>query len=174
VFHYGGMTIKNLIADLNAHTSGISRSAKLVTILTSVGFSCMVLFRIQSYLYSHKLIFLAYQLHRYNLAVHGADFMPGCKLGPGFRVEHPSGIVIGAGVVVGSNCTIMQGVTLGARDSKSSNLENKFPCLGDDIKVGANSSILGDVYVSSHSTIGAHSLVLKDVEPNSTLKGLWK
>ena len=172
--HHGGTTIRNLSADLKAHASGTSRRAKLITTVTSVGFSCMVLFRVQSYLYSRKLIFLAYQVHRYNLAVHGADFMPGCKVGPGFRVEHPVGIVIGAGVVVGSNCTIMQGVTLGARESKSSNLENRFPRLGDNIKVGANSSILGDVYVGSGSAIGAHSLVISNVEPNSVIKGVWK
>jgi serine O-acetyltransferase len=68
----------------------------------------------------------------------------------------------------------MQGVTLGARESKSSNLENRFPRLGDNIKVGANSSILGDVYVGSGSAIGAHSLVISNVEPNSVIKGVWK
>jgi len=134
----------------------------------------MAIVRAQSYFYRRNLIFLAYQLHRYNLAVHGADFMPGCQIGPGLRIEHPSGIVVGAGVVIGKNCTIMQGCTLGARESKSKKVSNNFPRLGDGVKMGANSSILGDVIIGSNSTIGAHSLILKNVGENSTIIGIWK
>jgi len=165
--------MKNLIADLNAHTTGSSKRSKLITLLISVGFSCMFIFRVQSYLYKRKLIFLAYQLHRYNLAVHGADFMPGCEIGPGLRIEHPAGIVIGAGVVIGNSCTILQGTTIGSRDSRSKDLSNKFPRLGDNVKIGANSTILGEVQIGSNSIIGAHSLVLKSTAENSTIMGLW-
>lgn len=75
------------------------------------------------------------------------------------------GVVLHERVVIGENCRIYQGVTIGGRGTKGT------PIIGNNVFIGANSTIIGNVKVGDNSTIGANSLVLYDVNPNSTVGG---
>jgi serine O-acetyltransferase len=134
----------------------------------------VLLYRIQNYFYGHGFLLLAYVTHRANFFFHGIDIVPGAQIGAGLRIEHPHGIVIGGKVSIGKNFTILQNVTLGTRYIDEDNYNDLFPVIGDNVFIGCNSSVLGGVVVKNKSVIGAHSLVLKDVDEESRVYGLHK
>lgn len=101
----------------------------------------------------------------------GIDVAAGARIGPGVWFEHPVGVVIGNGVVVGRNASIAQGVTLGVRQSLADGATD-FPVLGDDVFVGSRASVLGAVEVGDGAVVAAHSLVLRDVAPGVTVAGV--
>ncbi len=93
----------------------------------------------------------------------GCEISPKAKIGPGFVVYHPIGIVVGP-VVVGRNFVIRQNCTVGKR--------HKFgggPIIGDNVEMGANSHILGEIEVVNGSTLGANSLLIQ----NALLPGTY-
>ncbi|MBV9463570.1 MAG: serine acetyltransferase [Verrucomicrobiae bacterium] len=98
------------------------------------------------------------------------------KVGPGFYISHGVNIVIGSGARIGANCTILNGVTLGQRrrieDLKGEAGEDGYPVLGDDIYLGTGCKILGPVCIDDHVTVGANSVVTKDVRSNVIVAGV--
>lgn len=83
------------------------------------------------------------------------------------KFPHPVGIVIGIGVKVGYNCTIFQNVTIGTKTL----FKHDYPILGDNVIVGANSVIIGDVIIGNNVVIGACTLVNIDLPENSIAVG---
>jgi serine O-acetyltransferase len=158
--------------DLERFANGPGFLNKIKISFTSIGFTTVILIRLQSFFYTHKMIFLAYLLHHWNLFTTGADVLPGCKIGAGLRIEHPVGIVIGAGVVIGQNCTIMQGVTIGVKHIDRTFNDHKYPIIGDNVSIGSKASILGGIHVGSDSIIGAHAVVTTDASAGSNLVGI--
>ena len=158
----------NLIReDLARFAHGPSLRDKLKVLILSPGFLAVVIIRTQEYFRSHHLLLISYFFQRVNLTLHGIDVLPGATIAGGLRLEHPAGIVIGAGTVIGSNCTIMQGVTLGVRNVSRERNNNEFPKIGDRVFIGAHSSILGGVTIGNDAIIGAHSLVLVHCAPRT-------
>lgn len=134
------------------------------------GFKSVVIYRIQQITLSRfpRLALLASSI---NVRVTGAQFCVGSSLGPGLIVRHPVGIVIGGGVVAGRNLTISQGVTLG-RKSVSSDGENHYPSIANDVTIGTNSVLLGGIKIGDRVTIGALTLVNTNVESDVTIVGI--
>ena len=92
------------------------------------------------------------------------------KIGPGFVVVHGHDIVVGGDVEIGDNCKIFNGVTLG---NKHTEVEfNAQPKLGANVVLSTGCKVLGAVSIGSHSIIGANSVVLLDVPPNSLAVGV--
>jgi len=158
--------------DLERYTNGPGLLDKLKISFTSIGFTTVVLIRLQSFLYRHKCVFLAYLIHHLNLVITGSDVLPGSQIGAGLRIEHPVGIVIGAGVKIGENCMIMQGVTIGVKIIERSQNDHAYPTIGDNVSIGSKASILGGISIGSNSTIGAHAVVISDAPPGSRLAGI--
>jgi len=77
--------------------------------------------------------------------------------------------VIGETAIVGNNVTIYQGVTLGG---VSLNPGKRHPTIEDDVTIGAGAKILGNIIIGKGSRIGANSVVVKDVPPDSTVVGI--
>lgn len=89
------------------------------------------------------------------------------QIGPGLRIWHFGNIFIHEDVVIGANCTLRQGVTIGNR------IENgAVPILEDDVELGAYAQILGAVRIGKGAKIGAMSVVLRDVPPGATAVGM--
>jgi len=84
---------------------------------------------------------------------------------------HPFGICINAGTQIGKGCDIRHGVTLGKVNPKG---KPEKITIGNNVFIGCNASVLGNVKIGSNATIGAHALVLKDVPDGMKIKGLWK
>lgn len=99
----------------------------------------------------------------------GIEIHPGAMIGEGFFIDHGMGVVIGATSIIGSNVTLYQGVTLGGT---SLNLGKRHPTLLDNVVVGVGAAVLGDILIGENSQIGAGSVVVKDVPPNSTVVGI--
>lgn len=99
----------------------------------------------------------------------GCDIHPGATVGKGFFIDHATGVVIGETAVVCDNVTIYQGVTLGGVSFKKG---KRHPTVGDNVVIGANATVLGDIHIGNNVRIGAGSVVLGDVPPNSTVVGV--
>jgi len=106
-----------------------------------------------------------------NIVMFGLEVAPRCEIGPGIFFPHPSGTVVGAWRI-GSNVTIFQGVTLGAKE-----LDMGFDCrlrpgVGDNVMLGAGSKILGGIHIGDNVTVGANSVVVDSVEAGSVVVGI--
>ena len=100
----------------------------------------------------------------------GADIHPAATIGRRFTIDHGIGIVIGGTAIIGDDCMLYQGVTLGMTGKK---LEGKrHPTLGDDVLVGANAVVLGDIHVDSGVRVGAGAVVVDDVPDDVTVVGV--
>jgi len=163
-----------IIADLRSFSHGSKFRDYIKVFILSPGFRAVMIFRLQSWAYEKKFLLLSYYFYKLNLRNYGFDALPGALIGPGLLVEHPVGIVIGAGVEIGKNCQLGPGVTLGAKDRSRPEDEPSFPHIGDGVFLGARSTIIGHVQIGNDSRIGAHGLVLKDVLAGSTVVGLHK
>lgn len=97
----------------------------------------------------------------------GVSLPKAATIGPGLRVWHFGNIFINSGAVIGRNCTLRQGVTIGNRHE-----DGPLPIIGDNVDIGAYAQILGGVRIGDNVKIGAMSVVLKDVPSNSTAIGI--
>lgn len=99
----------------------------------------------------------------------GVDIHPGALLGRRLFIDHATGVVIGETAIVGSDVTIYQGVTLGGTGKGHG---KRHPTICDGVFIGNNANILGNICVGENSRVGAGSVVLDDVPPNSTVVGV--
>ena len=99
----------------------------------------------------------------------GIDIHPGAKIGKRVFIDHGMGTVIGETAVIGDDCILYHGVTLGSNTFEK---VDRHPKLGNHVIVYAHATIIGPVYIGDHSIIAAKTLVLKDAPPYSKLKGI--
>ncbi|WP_298952468.1 serine O-acetyltransferase [uncultured Nonlabens sp.] len=90
-------------------------------------------------------------------------------IGEGFYIGHHSGIIINANVVIGKNCNISQGVTIGVSGRRD---KRGTPVIGDQVYIGANATVAGKIKIGDKAVIGANSLVVKDVVAGTTVVGV--
>ena len=99
----------------------------------------------------------------------GVDIHPGALLGRRLFIDHATGVVIGETAIVGSDVTMYQGVTLGGTGKGHG---KRHPTVCDGVFIGNNANMLGNMTVGENSRVGAGSVVLADVPPNSTVVGV--
>ena len=99
----------------------------------------------------------------------GIEIHPAARLGRGLFIDHGMGVVIGETAEVGRNVTLLQGVTLGGTSLRR---EKRHPTLGDNVVVGAGAKVLGGFTIGENSRIGAGSVVVREVPPNSVVVGV--
>jgi len=103
----------------------------------------------------------------------GVEIHPAALLGRRLFIDHGMGVVIGETAIVGSDVTLYQGVTLGGTGSSFDGPGGKrHPTLCDGVFVGNNANVLGNITIGANSRVGAGSVVLRDVPPNSTVVGV--
>lgn len=102
--------------------------------------------------------------HRLGIEIH-----PAASVGRRLVIDHGMGVVVGETAVIGDDCLIYQGVTLGCTGKQ---LGKRHPTLGDGVVVGANACVLGDIVVGDRAKVGAGAVVLRDVAPGSTAVGV--
>ncbi len=106
---------------------------------------------------------------RFARNVYGIELPCGVKLGRRVIFEHQSGIVIHGNAVIGDDCVIRQGVTIGNR---SMDKPFEAPILEEGVHVGAGAKILGKVIIGRKVNVGANAVVLEDVPAGSTVVGI--
>jgi serine O-acetyltransferase len=139
-------------------------------LMFSPGLHAILIHRVSHRLYLKGEYKLARLLNYWGRVLTGADVHPGATIGKGFFIDHATGVVIGETTVIGDNVSLFQGVTLGG--VSTSKEEKRHPTLKDNVIVGAHATILGDIVIGENSKIGAGSVVVKDVPPNSTVVGV--
>lgn len=133
------------------------------------GFHAIQSHRINHYLYNNGRKTLAYFLQNRASEVFGVDIHPAAKFGHGIMFDHGTGIVIGETAVLGNDISLLHGVTLGGSGKESG---DRHPKVGDGVMIGANASVLGNIRIGHCAKIGAGSVVVRDVEPQTTVVGV--
>jgi serine O-acetyltransferase len=98
----------------------------------------------------------------------GIEVHPAAKIGRGLFIDHGAGVVIGETAEVGDDVTMYQGVTLGGTGFARG---KRHPTVGDQVMIGAGAKLLGPIEIGERSKVGANSVVIHDVPPNSTVVG---
>ena len=143
--------------------------SSLDVIFSYPGFHALFFHRIAHRLWGWRLKFLARLLSHFSRMLTGIEIHPAVKVGSGFFIDHGMGVVIGETTEIGDNVTLYQGVTLGGVSLKK---EKRHPTLRNNVVVGAGAKVLGPFEVGENSRIGANSVVVKAVPPNSTVVGI--
>ncbi len=143
--------------------------SRLEALLCYPGFHAICMHRIAHFLWNHNLKLLARVVSHISRFLTGIEIHPGARIGKGFFIDHGMGVVIGETAEIGDNVTLYHQVTLGGVSLKK---EKRHPTLRDRVVVGAGAKILGPFVVGENSKIGANSVVVKEVPPNSTVVGV--
>lgn len=135
------MILKDIWMDIKAvqERDPAARSA-LEVLLLYQGIHALIWHRFAHWFYQHKMFFIARLISQIARFFTLIEIHPGATLGRGILIDHGSGVVIGETAVVGDNCTIYQGVTLGGVGTKKG---KRHPTLGNNVMVGAGAKILG-------------------------------
>ena len=102
-------------------------------------------------------------------AVTGVEIHPSAVIGPGFFIDHGTGVVIGETAEIGENVTLYQGVTLGGTGFEAG---KRHPSVEDNVTIGSGAKLLGPITIGHGAKIGANAVVIHDVPPNSTVVGV--
>lgn len=99
----------------------------------------------------------------------GVEIHPAAQIGRRFFIDHAMGVIIGETTVIGDDCTIYQGVTLGGTGKETG---KRHPTLGNNVLVGVGASVLGNITIGDNSKVGGGAVVVNDVPPNCTVVGI--
>lgn len=164
--------LKILVAkDYKRYTaSNISIVGLIKLLLIEPGFQLTFWLRFTTFLSrkkAYKLFYLvSYRFYRHYKVKYGIQIPLHTDIGGGFMIIHYNNIVINRNTIIGENCTIRQGVTIGNKGQ-----DGKAPILSNSIEIGANAIILGNIKIGENSIIGAGSVVVKDVADNTIVAG---
>ena len=141
----------------------------LEVLLLYQGVHALIWHRFAHWFYRHRMFFIARLISQVARFFTMIDIHPGAQLGHGILIDHGAGVVIGETAVVGDNCTIYQGVTLGGVGTQKG---KRHPTLGNNVMVGAGAKILGAFEVGDNCYIAANAVLLKPLEDNVTAVGI--
>lgn len=103
----------------------------------------------------------------------GIEIHPGATIGRRFFIDHGMGVVIGETAIIGDDCMLYHGVTLGGKAPRHTAPGTKrHPTLGDGVTVGAGAKVLGDITIGEWSAVGANAVVTRSAPPHSLLVGV--
>lgn len=140
----------------------------------NASFRITYLFRIASYLKSKKNLFAKVAIlfvnliYRHQQWLTGIQLPIGTKIGKGLVFVHFSNIVVGGDVIIGDNCTIFQGVTIGSVRGKGGGR----PTLGNNVVVFPGAKVIGNIKCGNYTVIGANAVVTKNVPDGAVVAGI--
>ena len=162
--------INKIKADLEAaRTHDPAATGAWEIVLTYNGFHALVLYRIAHYLHVRGFKLIARMISSIGRFFTGIEIHPGAKIGYGVFIDHGTGVVIGETAEIGNNVTIYQGATLGGTGKDKG---KRHPTVESGVMISAGAKVLGPITIGRTATIGAGSVVLKDVAANATVVGV--
>jgi len=138
-------------------------------ITTYPGFHAQMLHRVSHRLWLWKLHWLARVISNITRLFTGIEIHPGAKIGSRFFIDHGMGVVIGETAVIGDDCTLYHGVTLGGTSWQKG---KRHPTLGNGVVVGAGAKVLGPIEIGDGARIGSNAVVVKTVPQGATAVGV--
>lgn len=133
------------------------------------GVKAIINYRIAHKLHNKGLYFTADWISKRTRKKTGIEIHPAAQIGKGVFIDHGMGVVIGETAIVGDNCTIYQGVTLGGTGKDKG---KRHPTIGNNVTIGSGAKVLGPFSVGDNSKIAANAVVLNEIPPNSTCVGV--
>ena len=133
------------------------------------GLHATMYYRVAHWLYEHRLRFLGRWVSQFARRRTGIEIHPGATIGKNLFIDHGMGVVIGETTVIGDNCTLYQGVTLGGTGKDHG---KRHPTLGDNVLVGAGAKVLGPFRVGNNARVAAGAVVLNAVPDDATAVGV--
>jgi serine O-acetyltransferase len=133
------------------------------------GFHALESYRVSHQLWKDGRDTLAYLIQSRVSERFGVDIHPAARIGSGIMIDHASSVVIGETAVVGDDCSMLHGVTLGGTGVRGG---DRHPKVGRGVLIGAGAKILGNITIGDEAKIAAGSVVLKSVAPRCTVAGV--
>ena len=177
--------IKNFILDVYKNCDGIAESLEEDLIffkdndpackyystptLFYKGFQGLAAYRAANCLWKNDRHTMSLFIQNRASEVFGVDIHPAAEILGGVMIDHATGVVIGETAKIDKNVSIFQGVTLGGKGNERG---DRHPKIQSGVSIYASSTVLGNITIGKNSTIAAGSLVLKDVDPNTTVAGI--
>ncbi len=142
--------------------------SNLEIMLLYPGYKAVRAYRRAHWFHKHKMYFLARAISQHAVKKTNIEIHPGAEIGRRFFIDHGTGVVIGETTIIGDDCTIYQGVTLGGTGKDHG---KRHPTLGNNVLVGAGAKVLGPFKIGDNSNVAAGSVVLSAIPENSTAVG---
>lgn len=166
----------NIYSDIKKYKKYSGKNS-IVLILTQQGLWALVVYRINNAIYNSKMPLLIKKFllifgvinQKWIEIITGISLPYKSKIGHSFYIGHFGNIIINANSVIGTNCNISQGVTIGVSGRGE---KRGVPIIGDNVYFGANSTVAGKIIIGDNALIGANSLVVDDVKPGTTVVGV--
>jgi len=141
----------------------------LEVILLYSGLHALWWWRVYHWLWVRGMRFPARLLSQLSRFFSGIEIHPGAQIGRRFFIDHGMGVVIGETAEIGDDVTLYQGVTLGGTGKETG---KRHPTVCDNVVIGTGAKVLGSITIGANCRIGAGSVVLRDVPPDSTVVGV--
>ena len=141
----------------------------LEVIFTYSGLHAIWAHRVAHYFYNRGLFSIARIISQASRFMTGIEIHPGARIGKRLFIDHGMGVVIGETCEIGDDVVIYQGVTLGGTGKEKG---KRHPTIGNNVVIASGAKVLGSFKVGDQSNIGANSVVLREVPPNSTVVGI--
>ena len=162
--------INRIKEDINCVFERDPAAQSVLEVLTAYpGFHAVLIHRCSHFFWVSGFKWLARFMSHVSRWLTGIEIHPGASIGRRFFIDHGMGVVIGETAVIGENCTLYHGVTLGGT---SWNKGKRHPTLHDGVVIGAGAKVLGPIDIGAGARIGSNSVVLKPVPDGATVVGI--
>ena len=138
-------------------------------ITTYPGVHALIIHRLSHWIWGKRLFWVARFISHIGRFLTGIEIHPGATIGRRVFIDHGMGVVFGETAVVGDDCTLYHGVTLGGT---SWNKGKRHPTLEQGVVIGAGAKVLGPITIGKGAKIGSNAVVVKDVPENATAVGI--
>ncbi|MCL2526620.1 MAG: serine O-acetyltransferase [Coriobacteriia bacterium] len=160
-------TIKESVQTIQANDP--AATTVLSALVNYPGLHAMVFHRFNHMLWRNNLKFFARWGSQCTRFLTGIEIHPGATIGRRFFIDHGMGVVIGETTIIGDDCTLYQGVTLGGTGKETG---KRHPTLGNGVIVGVGASVLGNITLGDNSKVGGGAVAVKDVPEGATVVGI--
>ncbi len=143
--------------------------SRLQVLFLYPGVKAILNYRLAHKFHKWHLYFIADWISKRTRRKTGIEIHPGAQIGKGLFIDHGMGVVIGETTIIGDNCTIYQGVTLGGTGKDKG---KRHPTIGNNVTIGSGAKVLGPFTVGDNSKIAANAVVLNEIPANSTCVGV--
>jgi serine O-acetyltransferase len=133
------------------------------------GFHAILFYRFARWFWIHKMYLIGRLISHIGRFLTGIEIHPGARIGKRFFIDHGMGVVIGETSEIGDNVTLYHGVTLGGTTWKKI---KRHPTIGNNVVIGSGAKVLGPVIIGDNTKIGANSVVVNEIPPNSIVVGI--
>ena len=166
LFRYTNSNIKEQIKTVKRYDPAAKSSLEIL--LTYSGVHAIILHDIAHFL-SNKSSLIAKIIAYFNRWLTGIEIHPNAKIGKRLFIDHGMGIVIGETAIIGDDCHLYQGETLGGTSTKK---EKRHPTLKNNVTIGAGAKLIGNIIIENNAKIGAGAVVISHVPKNATVVGV--